>query len=86
MKKRPYHAKMAAEEIFKIAPHDLIKIVVVLDNDVDIHDNSTSIWKVFNNVDPKRDFYFFNGGLAIDATRKWMEEGYMREWPPEIRI
>ena len=41
-------------------------------------------WKIFNNVDPKRDFYFFDRRLIIDATRKWKEEGHARDWPPEI--
>jgi 4-hydroxy-3-polyprenylbenzoate decarboxylase len=37
-------------------------------------------------VDPKRDFHFIKEKLGIDATRKWKEEGYHREWPDEIRM
>lgn len=58
--------------------------MIVLDNDVDVKDISTAAWKLFNNADPKRDFYFIEGRLTIDATKKWKEEGYDREWPPEI--
>ena len=57
---------------------------MILDEDVNIKDISTVIWKLFNNTDPKRDFYFIDGKLAIDATKKLKEEGHPREWPPEI--
>ena len=60
------------------------KVAVILDEDVNINDISTVVWKLFNNTDPKRDFYFINGRLSIDATKKLKEEGHPREWPPEI--
>ncbi|MBI3813665.1 MAG: UbiD family decarboxylase [Nitrospinae bacterium] len=84
-KTKPYHAKIIAEDIFKLIP-DFIKILIVLDNGIAVSDISTIMWKLFNNVDPKRDFYFLNGKLAIDATRKLKEEGHFREWPPEISM
>ena len=84
-KDKPYHARIAAEKLFKLTNgNNSISIAVILDEDVNIKDISTVIWKLFNNTDPKRDFYFIDGKLAIDATKKLKEEGHPREWPPEI--
>src|SRR3546814_3887271 len=54
-------------------------------------------WRTLNNIDAKRDVFFaegpidvldhasvafgFGGKLGVDATRKWKEEGFTREWP-----
>ena len=51
-----------------------------LDND------SIVIWKFFNNLDPKRDFYFEGDRLAIDVTQKLKQEGYQQNWPEEIEM
>jgi 4-hydroxy-3-polyprenylbenzoate decarboxylase len=59
---------------------------VIFDEDVDVKNISYAVWKFFNNVDPKRDFHFIKEKLGIDATRKWKEEGYHREWPDEIKM
>ena len=84
-KDKPYHARIVAEKLFKLTNgNNSIRIAVILDEDVNIKDISTVIWKLFNNVDPKRDFYFIDWKLAIDATKKLKEEGHPREWPPEI--
>lgn len=82
-KDKPYHARIVSEKLFHSHGGDY-SIAVILDEDVNITDISTVIWKLFNNVDPKRDFYFIDGKLAIDATKKLKEEGHPREWPPEI--
>jgi 4-hydroxy-3-polyprenylbenzoate decarboxylase len=83
-KNKPYHAKTVAERFLNLSTNSSIRIAIVLDNDININDTSTVVWKMFNNVDPKRDFYFINGKLAIDATKKLAEEGHPRDWPPEI--
>lgn len=44
------------------------------------------MWKLFNNLDPKRDFYFKNNRLGIDVTKKLPEEGYQQNWPEEIEM
>jgi 4-hydroxy-3-polyprenylbenzoate decarboxylase len=63
---------------------------------------SEVMWKVFNNVDPRRDTMIIDGPLdvldhsapsplfgskmGIDATRKWRSEGHTREWPEDIKM
>ncbi|HKZ58106.1 MAG TPA: menaquinone biosynthesis decarboxylase, partial [Thermodesulfovibrionales bacterium] len=56
-KDKPYHARIVAEKLFKLTNGvNSISIAVILDEDVNIKDISTVIWKLFNNTDPKRDF------------------------------
>jgi 4-hydroxy-3-polyprenylbenzoate decarboxylase len=80
----------------------LSKFVIVVDEDVDVHDYSEVAWKVMNHVDPRRDTVILDGPLdildhacpqvgfgskmGIDATRKWPGEGFTREWPDEIKM
>jgi 4-hydroxy-3-polyprenylbenzoate decarboxylase len=76
------------------------KFIVVVDEQVDVQNVSEVMWKVFNNVDPKRDLLIVDGPLdvldhsaprplfgakmGIDATKKWPAEGHSREWPNDI--
>ncbi len=76
------------------------KFIAVFDKDVDVHDYSSVVWKLLNNVDPGRDIILsegpldaldhsapyanFGGKMGIDATRKSREEGMGRDWPEEI--
>ena len=76
------------------------KVIVVVDEDVNIHDDSEVAWKVLNHIDPQRDAQFtlgpmetldhasraacYGSKVGIDATRKWKEEGFDRPWPDEI--
>lgn len=76
------------------------KMVIVVDKDVDPHDMSKVMWKVFNNIDAARDLTIVKGPLdaldhasplahlghklGIDATRKWPEEGHTRPWPEDL--
>jgi 4-hydroxy-3-polyprenylbenzoate decarboxylase len=78
----------------------LTRNIIVVDADVDVQDLRTVSWVTLNNVDAGRDLVFAPGPvdvldhaaplpslgtkLGIDATRKSAEEGYEREWPPDI--
>ena len=33
------------------------------------------MWKLFNNIDAKRDLTIVDKKIGIDATAKWTEEG-----------
>jgi len=66
-------------------------IVIVVDPNIDPKDYSTVAWKVFNNIDPKRDILIGrtpSGKLfiGIDATKKGPEDGLMRPWPNDIEM
>ncbi len=78
----------------------LTRNIIVVDADVDVQNMRDVAWVTLNNVDAGRDLVFAPGPvdvldhaaplpslgtkLGIDATRKGPEEGYMREWPPDI--
>ncbi len=63
-----------------------IKFVIVLEGHVDVENLSQVMWKLFNNLDPKRDIHIRDGRLGIDVTQKFPEEGYQQNWPEEIKM
>jgi 4-hydroxy-3-polyprenylbenzoate decarboxylase len=69
---------------------------------VDVHNLGEVVWRVSNNIDARRDIVFTDGPvdqldhaasralvgskMGIDATAKWREEGYERDWPQTIEM
>ena len=100
-KQFPGHAQKVMHAIWGLGLLSLTKSVVVVDEDVDVHDYEEVFFRVCANVDPKRDvlitegpldhldhaptLQFYGGKLGIDATHKGPAEG-TREWPPEIEM
>jgi 4-hydroxy-3-polyprenylbenzoate decarboxylase len=78
------------------------KYLVVVDDDVNVHNTSEVLFRLCANTDPQRDSIFTKGPadvldhatseiaigtkLGIDATRKLAGEGFKRPWPPLIRM
>ncbi len=78
----------------------LAKVIVVLDRDVDVGNPDEAWWVALNHIDPERDVRFsmgpvdvldhsaraftYGSKMGVDATRKWPEEGFTREWPERI--
>jgi 4-hydroxy-3-polyprenylbenzoate decarboxylase len=78
------------------------KYMVVVDDDVDVHNTSDVLFRLCANTDPQRDSIFTKGPadvldhatsefamgskLGFDATKKLSGEGFKREWPPLIRM
>jgi 4-hydroxy-3-polyprenylbenzoate decarboxylase len=78
------------------------KYIVVVDDDVDVHNTSDVLFRVCANTDPQRDAIFTKGPadvldhatselavgtkMGIDATHKLPGEGHKRGWPPIIRM
>ena len=78
------------------------KYIVVVDDDVDVHNTSEVLFRLCANTDPQRDSIFTKGPadvldhatseiaigskLGIDATRKLAGEGFKRPWPPLIKM
>jgi 4-hydroxy-3-polyprenylbenzoate decarboxylase len=98
----PGHARKVMNAVWGTGQMMFTKFVVVVDEHVDVHDPSEVTWRVFNNVDPRRDCVVvegpldvldhasptlrYGGKMGIDATRTWPEEGQPREWPAEIAM
>ena len=78
------------------------KFIVVVDDDVDVHNTSEVLFRLCANTDPQRDSIFTKGPsdvldhatsemaigskLGIDATKKIPGEGFKRPWPPLIKM
>ncbi|MGA2382129.1 MAG: menaquinone biosynthesis decarboxylase [Gemmatimonadales bacterium] len=78
----------------------LAKVIVVVDKGVNVQDPDEAWWVALNNIDPERDVRFamgptdvldhssrgftYGSKMGIDATKKWPEEGFTREWPGRI--
>lgn len=82
-KEHPGQAREALAEYMNCHPD---KFVIAVDQEVDTADLSTVMWKVFNNIDAKRDLVTLDGKIGIDATKKWREEGLTRDWPKDIEM
>lgn len=63
-----------------------ITVFVVLENHENVNDASTVLWKILNNIDPKRDMYFFGNRVGIDVTCKTGEPNFKQHWPDEIEM
>ncbi len=101
-KRYPGHARKVMSAVWGLGLLMFSKFVVVLDADVDVHDPGEVVWRIGNNVDPRRDTMIVDGPvdalehaspiphygskMGIDATRKWTSEGFAREWPRDIRM
>jgi len=99
-KRFPGHANKIINAVWGIGQLIFTKFVIIVDSDVNVHNLSEVSWKIFNNTDPARDCIItkgpldvldhacdvigYGGKLGIDATKKWKEEGFNREWPDEI--
>ena len=101
-KKHPGQAKKVIHALWGLGQMASTKFIAVFDKDIDLRDYSTVVWKLLNNVDPRRDIMVaegpldaldhsapyanFGGKMGIDATRKTREEGMGRDWPDEITM
>jgi len=101
-KRYPGHARKVMSAVWGLGLLMFSKFVVIFDADVNIQDPSEVLWRLGNNVDPRRDTMIVDGPvdalehaspvphygskMGIDATRKWASEGFAREWPEDIRM
>ena len=99
-KRYPGHAAKVMHALWGLGQMMFCKCIVVVDHNVNVHDVREVLWRVANNIDARRDIVFADGPvdqldhassrpllgskMGIDATAKWRDEGYDRDWPPEI--
>ena len=99
-KQYPGHAYKVMNGLWGQGLMSLAKVIVVLDKDVNVRNPKEAWWVALNHIDPERDVRFtmgpidvldhssrgftFGSKMGIDATRKWKEEGFTREWPNKI--
>ena len=80
----------------------LAKVLVVVDEWVNVRNKEEAWWVALNNIDPQRDSRFsmgpmdvldhssrtftYGSKIGIDGTRKLPEEGFVRDWPKVIEM
>lgn len=98
----PYQARKVASSIWGAGQMMLTKFIVIVDEDIDVHDEQAVMFQVGANVDPRRDTFLLDGPLdildhaaphvgvgsklGIDATRKIAGEGAVRDYPEVLRM
>ncbi len=80
----------------------LAKVLIVVDDWVNVRDPKEAWWVALNNIDPERDVRFsmgpmdvldhssraftYGSKMGLDATKKLPEEGFARNWPERIEM
>jgi 4-hydroxy-3-polyprenylbenzoate decarboxylase len=101
-KSYPGQARKVMNAIWSLGQAMFTKCILVVDEDVNVHDIGEVTLKVLNNIDPERDIQFtlgpidsldhaarlpnYGSKMGVDATRKWTTEGFARPWPDEITM
>ena len=101
-KRYPGHAQKVMHALWGLGQMMFSKIIVVVDEWVDVQNPAEVLWVAANNIDPERDVTFvkgpidvldhasramgFGSKMGIDATKKLPEEGHTRPWPPVIAM
>jgi 4-hydroxy-3-polyprenylbenzoate decarboxylase len=99
-KSYPGQARKVMNAIWSLGQAMFTKVIIVVDEDVNVQDLADVTLKVLNHIDPERDIQFtlgpidsldhasrlanYGSKMGIDATRKWPTEGFTRPWPDEI--
>ncbi|MDQ2866179.1 MAG: menaquinone biosynthesis decarboxylase [Candidatus Eremiobacteraeota bacterium] len=100
-KKYPGHAKKVMNALWGLGHMMMLtRLLVIVDDDIDVQDARSVAWFTLNNIAADRDVVMMPGPLddldhgsynvaygvkmGIDATRKTRAEGYERDWPPDI--
>jgi 4-hydroxy-3-polyprenylbenzoate decarboxylase len=97
----PEHPRKVMHALWGLGQLMFVRYLIVVDEDVDVHDLSEVLYRVGLQADPGRDFEMSQGPVdqlsisnpipnlghkvGIDATRKRKDDGFPREWPTEIR-
>ena len=101
-KRYPGHARKVMNALWGLGQMMFCKIICIFDKEVDVQDLGQVLWRLGNNIDPRRDIVFTDGPvdaldhasplphygskMGIDCTRKWKEEGFERQWPDVIEM
>ncbi len=97
----PGHPRKVMHALWGLGQMMFVRYLVVVDDDVNVHDLSEVLYRVGLQADPARDLELVEGPVdqlsisnplpnvggkvGIDATRKRAEDGFPRPWPEEIR-
>jgi 4-hydroxy-3-polyprenylbenzoate decarboxylase len=101
-KEYPYQARRVMHAIWGAGQMAFTKFIIVVDEQVNVHDEQDVLFHLFSNCDPGRDIEIVRGPVDIldhaspelgagskigfDATVKITGEGKIRAWPKELEF
>ena len=101
-KEYPMQARRVMHAIWGAGQMSFTKFIVVVDQQVNVHDEHDVLFHLFSNCDPSRDVEITRGPVDIldhasyelgvggkigfDATVKLPAEGKVRPWPAELEM
>ncbi len=101
-KSYPGQARKVAHALWGLGQLMFTKVIIVVDQTVNVQNVSEVAWLAFMNIDPQRDCFFVQGPvdtlnhaspewnygskMGVDATAKRPEEGHPRGWPDPIAM
>ena len=101
-KEFPGHAYKVMNGLWGMGLMSLAKVIVVVDEGINVQNVQEAWWYALGNIDPERDVRFskgpvddldhasqiasFGSKMGIDGTRKWPQEGFTRRWPEMIEM
>jgi 4-hydroxy-3-polyprenylbenzoate decarboxylase len=96
-KEYPGHARKVMNGLWGQGLMALAKVIVVVDDNINVRNPQEAWWYALNNIDPERDVFFtygpaddldhasrgpaYGSKMGIDGTAKWPEEGVTRVQP-----
>lgn len=86
-KQRAFAGRELLERLIADPASAGLKLLLVVDHEVDVDELGLVAWRAFGNSDPVRDGVRPSEPgrpLGIDATTKRRDEGYGRDWPADI--
>ena len=101
-KKYPGHAFKVMHALWGLGQMMFTKMLIIVDDWVNVHDMQEVIFVLGNHIDPARDVQIVKGPvdslnhaaplldlgskIGFDATAKWKSEGFDRPWPHYIKM
>jgi 4-hydroxy-3-polyprenylbenzoate decarboxylase len=101
-KRYPGQARKVMNFLWGMGQMMYVKLIIVVDDDVNPQDTGEVAWRAFNNIDGRRDLVYSQGPLdaldhssplprygtrmGLDATRKGPDEGHTRPWPEPLTM
>ncbi len=101
-KEYPLQARKVISSLFGAGQMMFSKMIIVVDEHVNVHDEQDVLFRMGANVDWRRDTVIVEGPcdildhaapycgtgakIGIDATRKIPGEGVIRDWPEELKM
>ena len=84
-KERLRHVQEVHQQLSSLPALQGIKMILYVEQTVDVSDIADTLWRFCNNLDPKRDHFYNQGNnkiLGLDGTRKTKAlDGFDRPWP-----